>query len=349
MEHTLCGITRILSIGEFGEFATITLEFATRELIDELREKKVSWGPNEVFADCDDKAVLGIIRVYPPTSPGARSRGSRVLLISPRKDLDLNVGKILRDAHHRYRAGVIDHHPTQETVCDQVPHVDVRTEIGASSTMILQYLNASDVALTTKLATALFLGIKTDTVDLLRGASSDDLAAYTRLLPMADLEVLQKITHGPLPDEYFEMLHSALQGAVRYEEVLVVDVGAVPQPDLLSVVSELMLRAKGTASSFATGTYEDCVYVSPRVRGGRRNAGKTLREIMGKSGYGGGHELAAGGLIRPEDGDVRRASREAIKRLLEVVDPPDRRGRRLCREQKGLLQCIANRRHSKET
>jgi hypothetical protein len=102
-EETLGGITRILGIGEFGEFASITLEMATGELVSELRAKKVSWGDNEVFAMCDDKPVLGVVRVYPPTAPGARSRGSRIMVLYPLKDLGLNVPKILRDARQRYR------------------------------------------------------------------------------------------------------------------------------------------------------------------------------------------------------------------------------------------------------
>jgi nanoRNase/pAp phosphatase (c-di-AMP/oligoRNAs hydrolase) len=228
--------------------------------------------------------------------------------------------------------GVIDHHAPPETPCNDISHVDVRTEVGASSTMVLEYLDAADVELTTRLATALFLGIKTDTGDLLRGASRADVEAYVRLLPLVDLEAVHKITHGPLPDPYFDMLRSALEGAVRHDDALVAEVGAVPEPDLLSVVSELMLRTKGTALSLATGTYEDCVYLSLRVLPGRRNAGGILRDIMGPSGYGGGHELAAGGVIRTKDGNVGDASREAAKRFLAAVGREERPGQRLCRE-----------------
>jgi hypothetical protein len=102
MANTLGGITRILGIGAFGEFATITLDIATAELENELREKHVTWSDSEVFAVCDGKPVLGVIRTYPPTAPGARSRGSHVMLISPRKDLGLNTDRILRDARQRY-------------------------------------------------------------------------------------------------------------------------------------------------------------------------------------------------------------------------------------------------------
>jgi nanoRNase/pAp phosphatase (c-di-AMP/oligoRNAs hydrolase) len=229
--------------------------------------------------------------------------------------------------------GVLDHHPSPESLCQDIPHLDVRTDIGASSTMVLQYLEAEGVAPPTELATALFLGIKTDTRDLLRGASRDDIDAYVRLLPTADLDIVQKVTHGPLPDEYFAMLRSALENAVRHDDALVTDVGAVPEPDLLSAVSELMLRTKGTAWSFATGTHEDCAYLSLRARPGQRNAGNIMRQIIGTSGYGGGHGLAAGGLIRPDDGNARAASRQAARGFLETIGRQEDCSHKLCRER----------------
>lgn len=104
-KNALGGMTRILGIGKFGEFATITLEVVTGDFADELHEKKVSWSDSEVIAVTRDKPILGVIRVYPPTTPGARSRGSQVMLLSGPKDLDFNPKYILRTARPRYRLG----------------------------------------------------------------------------------------------------------------------------------------------------------------------------------------------------------------------------------------------------
>jgi nanoRNase/pAp phosphatase (c-di-AMP/oligoRNAs hydrolase) len=118
---------------------------------------------------------------------------------------------------------------------------------------------------------------------------------------------------------------------------LVADVGAVPEPDLLAVVSDVMLRAKGTMWCFATGTHAGCTYLSLRVRSARRNAGRIIRDVMGEAGYGGKHGLAAGGVIRPDDGDVRRASREAIQGVLRTVGRDDHVGQKLCNRRSHLL------------
>jgi len=103
--NALGGITRILGIGEFGEFATVTLEVVTAEFAEELREKKISWSDAEVVAAAGKRPVLGVIRVYPPTTPGARSRGSQIMLLSFPKDVGFSPRHILRTARQRYRLG----------------------------------------------------------------------------------------------------------------------------------------------------------------------------------------------------------------------------------------------------
>jgi hypothetical protein len=59
----------------------------------------------EVITVVGDNPILGVIRVYPPTRPGARSRGSQVMLLSGPKDLGFNPKHILRTARRRYRLG----------------------------------------------------------------------------------------------------------------------------------------------------------------------------------------------------------------------------------------------------
>jgi hypothetical protein len=103
--HALGGMTRILGTGEFGEFATVTLEVVTGDLADEFCKRKISWSDSEIITVVGNNPILGVIRVYPPTTPGARSRGSQVMLLSGPKDLGFNPKYILRTARRRYRLG----------------------------------------------------------------------------------------------------------------------------------------------------------------------------------------------------------------------------------------------------
>jgi nanoRNase/pAp phosphatase (c-di-AMP/oligoRNAs hydrolase) len=77
---------------------------------------------------------------------------------------------------------VIDHHyPIREKI-ELVPYADVRTETGATVTMVYQYLEAAGIQPDPILATAMFYGLKTDTRSLSRGASPADEIAFVRAL-----------------------------------------------------------------------------------------------------------------------------------------------------------------------
>jgi nanoRNase/pAp phosphatase (c-di-AMP/oligoRNAs hydrolase) len=81
-------------------------------------------------------------------------------------------------------AVVIDHHPWLERSA-AAAFVDVRPELGAASTMMVEYLQAAGLAPEPPLATALFYGIKTDTLDLMRSATEADRIAFCNMLPLS--------------------------------------------------------------------------------------------------------------------------------------------------------------------
>src|SRR5687768_16546215 len=80
---------------------------------------------------------------------------------------------------------VIDHHPAHEA--HPAPaFVDNRPTFGATATILTEYFQTAGLELTQPLATALFYGIKSDTLGLIRGASPADVAAYLQLQPQID-------------------------------------------------------------------------------------------------------------------------------------------------------------------
>jgi len=101
-ESSLVGMTRILGIGKFGEFATFTLEEATTALLHEVDVTKTQPSSDEIVATYDGKNYVGVLRTYPATTLGKRSPRSQTLLVSPEKDLGLKVKKIEEEARERY-------------------------------------------------------------------------------------------------------------------------------------------------------------------------------------------------------------------------------------------------------
>ncbi|NIV29473.1 MAG: bifunctional oligoribonuclease/PAP phosphatase NrnA, partial [Anaerolineae bacterium] len=68
---------------------------------------------------------------------------------------------------------VLDHHPWREETASAA-FADVRPGVGSTSTLLVEYLQAAGIEPAPPLATALFYGIKTDTLGLVRGASPAD-------------------------------------------------------------------------------------------------------------------------------------------------------------------------------
>jgi hypothetical protein len=102
-EEIFTGITRISGFGKFGEFATFTLEQATSELLHEIEAGRTQFSQDEIIASYYDNQVVAVLRIHPRTNPGARlKKGVTTMLVSPEKDLELDLEKITAEAKQRY-------------------------------------------------------------------------------------------------------------------------------------------------------------------------------------------------------------------------------------------------------
>jgi hypothetical protein len=108
-ENSLTGLTRILGIGEFGEFSTFTFEILNKQLLGELKRKKIGFEKEQIFAEHGDVIVLGVLRTYKPTSPGKRSLKYRLDLVSPKKDAGIDLYRIADRARERYQIQATRH------------------------------------------------------------------------------------------------------------------------------------------------------------------------------------------------------------------------------------------------
>lgn len=101
-ENNFTGLTRILGIGKFGEFATISFENANSQLINDMKRKKVRFRDEDIFAEFGGMTILCVLRIYNQTNPGRRSLKYILHLISPKEDLGMNIRKISAEAKRRY-------------------------------------------------------------------------------------------------------------------------------------------------------------------------------------------------------------------------------------------------------
>lgn len=202
---------------------------------------------------------------------------------------------------------VIDHHTLNDdsirtasvspTGTAKVIYTDVRPDVGSSSTLALGYLETAGITPDARLATALFLGIKTDTDGLLRGAAPADVSAYTRLLPLADLKKAAKAVHPPLDRDYYRFIHVAISMADIYGGSLISYCGEIKTPDLLSTASDSLISLREINYALAIGAHNDRAYLSLRAKPPRNDATHVLLRVVEPEGKGGGHSLSAGGFI----------------------------------------------------
>ena len=217
---------------------------------------------------------------------------------------------------------VIDHHAWRET-SSQVEFVDVRPEIGASATIITEYLQATDITIPSYLATALFYGIKTDTMGLGRGASPDDAAAYFFLQPKIDVEALVQIERAQVPANYFKSLNAALHAARLYDDIVVSYLGMMKYPDLGAEIADMFWRLKGVKWVVCMGIYHDDLILSVRSRSRKIGAGNLAQHIVGDLGTAGGHGTMAGGQIRFHEQNPRQLAEHLANTALKYIKGDD--------------------------
>ncbi|GFE62050.1 bifunctional oligoribonuclease/PAP phosphatase NrnA [Geobacter sp. AOG2] len=191
---------------------------------------------------------------------------------------------------------VIDHHPPREASM-ACRWVDIRDDYGVTATILYEYLVAQNITIGTKLATALFYAIKSETQDLGREANRPDRDAYLRLFPVANKLILYEITHPKLPVEYFLAIHNGLENTMIYGKLLVVNLMAICFPEMVAEVADYLIRLEGVETVLSMGHYNDEVILSLRTTSSLLNAGETIRSLVAGKGMAGGHGTMAGGKL----------------------------------------------------
>jgi nanoRNase/pAp phosphatase (c-di-AMP/oligoRNAs hydrolase) len=224
---------------------------------------------------------------------------------------------------------VIDHHPWRQATA-AAHFADVRSDVGATSTILMEYLQAADIEPPPPLATALFYGIKTDTMGLGRGASQADVAAYFYLQPRIDIGALVEIERAQVSADYFQKLDTALHETRVYDSVVISYMGLMHRPDMAAEMADLLLRLEGTQWVICIGAYKGDLILAVRTRNPRGGAGNLAQEIVGDQGTAGGHGTMAGGQIALRSQEPDQMARQLSQRALEYLKvTPDMAGKPL--------------------
>ena len=214
---------------------------------------------------------------------------------------------------------VIDHHARQEA-SSNARFVDVRPEFGATSTIMTEYLQNAALDIPSHLATALFYGIKTDTMGLGRGACINDTEAYLFLQSKVDVEALVQIERAQVPVSYYRSLTAAMQATKLYDGDLVISyIGSMNYPDLGAEIADLLLRLNDVNLVICIGVFDGDLILSVRSRSPELGAGDLVQRIVGDLGTAGGHGTMAGGHIQINQQDPSQLSDQLSRSALQHI------------------------------
>lgn len=214
---------------------------------------------------------------------------------------------------------VIDHHYPVQVPIDAVSYADIRIEMGATVTMLYQYLETAGVKPDTLLATAMFYGLKTDTRSLSRGASPADELAFMNLLHQLDQQELSKVELANLGRENFHALSRGLNSSRLYGKALISRLGIIEQPDFAALLADILIRLQGTQAVLCMGLYRGTLQISLRTEPMGQNAGAIIQQVVLPPGTAGGHEMMAGGQIPLTGKEVEVLLEDIERRFLAVM------------------------------
>ncbi len=226
---------------------------------------------------------------------------------------------------------VVDHHRARgrRPAC---PFCDIRTDVGATSSIIFSYFMELDVDIPSDLAATLLFAIETDLAGAAGQPGELDNMALSSLTLLADTRKLYRMRYADLPQGVYTAFAESLSNAVYYDSAIISHLTDVESPEMPAIIADFTLRFEPIEWALVTAVNGLSLQLSLRTSSSRISAADVMRRLIRKLGEGGGHRTKAGGNIALETGnaaEVERIRKILRRRLLRAVKIPMSRGTRL--------------------
>jgi len=209
---------------------------------------------------------------------------------------------------------VIDHHPASEI---DARFVDHREGIGATATILTEYLTELDIDIDSALATALLFAIRRETLGFLRGVTSAEYEAAKTLHEVADMDLLRELSNPSISSATVDAISDAVENRTVRGSTLITHVGRTSERDALPQAADYLYSLEGVETTIVFGLINDSVQLSARSTDSRIHIGDQLRETFSDVGSAGGHREMAGGEIPL---GIFADATDDETQLLEMVD-----------------------------
>lgn len=178
----------------------------------------------------------------------------------------------------------IDHHSMDRDI--EPKFEDVRP-VGSTCSIIWEYLKEFDVSLEdyADTATAMLLGIKTDTLDFTSSNTADlDMTAYRNLLSFVNQDSLARVTNFPLPEALFGLEAQAFAEKQKSGTKLVSFVGELKegQRDFIPAIADRFVRMEGIDTVVIMGVIDQNIIASVRSNDTQIDVADLCAKVFGE-------------------------------------------------------------------
>lgn len=207
---------------------------------------------------------------------------------------------------------VVDHHPGNGA---GTSFTDVRTDYGAASTIIVEYLEDMDATMaddedeseggfevSPELATGLLYGIQSDTNNLTKGCTKAEFDACAFLFSGIDEDDLDRIANPQVSDDVLQIKAKAITEKRVEGSFATCDVGAIDNVDAIPQAADELMHLEGVTAVVVYGENDGTLHLSGRSRDDRVHMGETLRHVVSDipMANAGGHARMGGGQLSVE-------------------------------------------------
>ncbi|MBS3816088.1 MAG: DHH family phosphoesterase [Candidatus Thermoplasmatota archaeon] len=211
---------------------------------------------------------------------------------------------------------IIDHHYTSRDISTG-EYNEIRSDMGATSTIMTKHIQNLDLKVDPLLAAALLFGIKVDTDDYTKNISTADYKVISYLSAIADKDILDILKSPPIHSETLDAMGRAISNRDIEGSVLTSFSGKISHPDDISRIADLLLRERDISTVLVYGIKDKKIHMSARSKDLQINVGRIMDRAYSDIGEGGGHEHAAGGMIPLEEFDDEKEAAEKIADLFK--------------------------------
>jgi nanoRNase/pAp phosphatase (c-di-AMP/oligoRNAs hydrolase) len=231
---------------------------------------------------------------------------------------------------------VIDHHRAGRGRKPKCEFCDIRSDVGATTSIVFSYFMELDVAIDPSLAAIMLYAIESDLAGAAGQPNELDNIALSGLTLKADTQKLYRMRYVDLPQSYYTAYASGLNSATYYDNALISFLGPIDSLEKPAVIADFLLRFDQVQWSLACGVHGTgqgaTLVLSLRTSNPKLSAGDIMRRLLRDIGEGGGHRTKAGGVVRLENGSPTEIERLRViirRRYLRALKISPSRGQKL--------------------